>query len=69
MDKIDLKILAALDKNPRATFNELGRAARVSKEVAQYRFKQLVKKKIITGFFTYINTSKLGRRPHKILIK
>jgi len=69
MDKIDLKILAALDKNPRASFNELGRAARVSKEVAQYRFKRLVKNKIITGFFAYINTSKLGRKPHKLLIK
>lgn len=69
MDKIDLKILTALDKNPRASFNELGRAARVSKEVAQYRFKQLVKKKIITGFFAYINVARIGRRPHKILIK
>ena len=69
MDKIDLKILAALDKNPRASFNELGRTTRVSKEVAQYRFKQLVKKKIITGFFAYINLAKIGRKPHKIFIK
>lgn len=69
IDKIDLKLLAALDLNPRASFKGLGRAARVSKEVAQYRFKQLVKNKIITGFFAYINVSKLGRRPHKILIK
>jgi len=69
MDKIDLKILAALDKNTRSSFNEIGRAARVSKEVAQYRFKQLVKKKIIIGFFAYLNFSKISRRPHKIFIK
>jgi len=69
IDKIDRKILLALDKNPRASFNQLGKAARVSKEVAQYRFKQLEKKGILTGFFAFINVSKLGYQTHKILIK
>lgn len=69
IDKIDLKILAALDLNPRASFNQLGKAARVNKETAQYRFNQLIKKKIITGFFVFINSSKIGMNPYKILIK
>lgn len=69
IDKIDLKLLLALDLNPRASFNQLGKSARVSKEVAQYRINQLLKKKIITEFFTFVNPSKIGFYPHKILIK
>ncbi len=69
IDKIDYKILAALDLNTRASFSQLGKTARVSKEVAQYRFNQLLKKKIIIEFFTFINPSKIGYYPHKILIK
>lgn len=69
MDKIDQKILVELDKNPRASFNQIGKSSRISKEVAQYRFKQLLNKGIIDGFFAYINTSKLGYEIYKILIK
>jgi len=69
MDKINWKLLLELDKNPRASFNKLGKSARVSKEVAQYRFKQLVKKKILTGFYAFISISKLGFLTNKILIK
>ena len=69
MDKIDKKILLELDKNPRASFNQLGKAARVSKEVAQYRFKQLIKYKILTGFFAFVDPAKLGYQIHKILVK
>ncbi|MCK4650382.1 AsnC family transcriptional regulator [Candidatus Pacearchaeota archaeon] len=69
MDKINLKILRELDINPRISFTQLGKATRVSKEVAQYRFKQLIKEKIITGFFAFVSTSKLGYQTNKILIK
>lgn len=69
MDKIDTKILAELDKNPRASFNQLGKASRSSREVSQYRLNQLIKKKIITGFFALVNPSKLGYDIHKLLIK
>lgn len=69
MDKIDQKILLELDKDPRASFNQLGKAARVSKEVAQYRFKQLIKNNILTGFFAFVNPAKLGYQIHKILVK
>ncbi len=69
MDKIDKKVLLSLDKDPRVSFNKIGKFARISKEVAQYRFKQLVKKNILTGFFAFINTSKLGYDTYKLLIK
>lgn len=69
MDKTDQKILSELDKNPRASFNQLGRAIKVSKEVVQYRFKQLIKNNVLTGFFAFINVAKIGYITHKILIK
>lgn len=69
MDKTDQKILLELDKNPRASFNQIGKAARISKEVTQYRFKRLVKNKIITGFMAYISMAKLGYTTYKILVK
>jgi len=69
IDKIDLKILAALDLDTRASFNQLGKAARVSKETAQYRFNQLINKKIITQFFIFVNPAKIGYNVNKILVK
>ena len=69
MDKTDLKILLELDKNPRISLSQLARSVRISKEKAQYRFKQLVKKNILTGFYAFVNLAKLGYQTHKILIK
>jgi DNA-binding Lrp family transcriptional regulator len=69
MDLKDFKILKELDKNPRASFTQLGKTTRIGKEVAQYRFKKLQKEKIITGFFAFIDVSKLGYQTNKILIK
>ena len=69
MDKIDLKILRELDINTRASFSQLGKSARASKEVVQYRFKQMVNDKILTGFFAFVDTSKLGYQTNKVLIK
>jgi len=69
MNKIDRKILLCLDKNPRVSFTQIGKSARISKEVAQYRYKQLVKKRILTGFFAFINVAKLGYSTYKIIVK
>ena len=69
MDKIDWKLLLELDKSPRASFSQLGRAARIGKETAQYRFKQLLRQGILTGFYAFISISRLGFITNKILIK
>lgn len=69
MDKTDLKLLAALDVDARASFNQLGKIAHISKEAAQYRFKQLLKRQILTGFFAFIDVAKMGYQTNKILIK
>jgi len=60
MDKKDYLILAELEKNSRIPVNQLAKKVGVSKEVANYRIKRLVKDKIITEFFAVVNTGALG---------
>ncbi len=56
----DRKILAELDLNARATFQEIGKKARLSKETVIYRIKNLEKKGIIQRYTTLVNFAKLG---------
>jgi len=60
MDKKDEKILVELIKNSRIPLNQLAKKVGLSREVVNYRIKQLVKKEIITNFYTEINESFLG---------
>jgi Lrp/AsnC family transcriptional regulator, leucine-responsive regulatory protein len=60
LDIKDRRILAELDLNARATFQEIGKIAGVSKEVVIYRIAQLEKRKIILRYTTLVNFSKLG---------
>ena len=46
LDKKDKDILYELDLNSRQSFNQIGRKIKLSKEVVQYRIKQLEKVKI-----------------------
>ncbi len=68
IDKKDLAILQALDQDVRASFAQIGRKTNLSKEVVQYRIKQLEKKQIITGYWAI---PKIGTnsKPYKLLIK
>ncbi|MEI7718261.1 MAG: Lrp/AsnC family transcriptional regulator [archaeon] len=56
----DKKILAELDLNARATFQEIARKVKLSKESVIYRIKILEKKEIIKRYTTLVNFSKLG---------
>ena len=56
----DRRILAELDLNARATFQEIGKKARLSKETVIYRIKNLEKKEIIQRYTTLVNFAKLG---------
>ncbi|MBS3106638.1 Lrp/AsnC family transcriptional regulator [Candidatus Woesearchaeota archaeon] len=72
MKKLDLKdkkLLAELDLNSRATLAGLARRIPVSKQVVDYRLKNLVKNKIISQFYAVINFSKLGYTQHKLYFK
>lgn len=47
LDNVDRKILAVLDLEARATFQEIGKKTRLSKERVIYRIKRLEQKGII----------------------
>lgn len=56
----DRRILAELDLNARATYQEIAKKVRLSKESVIYRVKILEKKGIIQRYTTLVNFSKLG---------
>ena len=60
MDKKDQKLLTELTLNSRIPVNQLARKIGVSREVATYRLNNLIKDKIILGFYTVINLEALG---------
>lgn len=69
LDKIDKKILFELDRDCRQPVNRIARKLRISRDIAQYRIKQLEKNKIIENYYTLINTSKMGYQLLRIYIK
>lgn len=60
LDLKDRKILYELDVNARQTYLQIAKKVGLSKDVVIYRIKNLLKRKIINGFYTVIDTSKLG---------
>lgn len=69
IDLIDKKILIELSRNCRESFTQISKRLRISKDVMNYRVKRLEEKKIITGYYTVIDYSKLGYYSYRILIK
>jgi Lrp/AsnC family transcriptional regulator, leucine-responsive regulatory protein len=68
VDAKDIAILRALDQDVRASFSEIGKQARTSKEVVQYRIKQLEENKIITGYWAHFKLQE-GTTVYKVLLK
>jgi len=60
LDLKDKKILQELDFDARQTFSQLAKKVGLSKQVVEYRVNNLMKKKILTGFYPVINIPKLG---------
>ncbi|MCK4650091.1 winged helix-turn-helix transcriptional regulator [Candidatus Pacearchaeota archaeon] len=65
----DYKILAELDKNAKASFNQIGRKLRLSSSVVERRIKNLLQKGIIKEFKTIINYKKLGWTYYGIYVR
>lgn len=62
LDKIDLKILAALQSDGRMTKLRLAEAVNLSPTACWERLSRLEKSGVITGYTARINANKLGRR-------
>ena len=60
LDLRDKKILFELDFNARISYSQLAKKAGLSKQGAEYKVKNLLKKGVIEGFYPVINVPKLG---------
>lgn len=69
LDLKDKRLLYNLDLNSRATLNQLSKKVGTSKQVVDYRLKNLIKNKIIKQFYAVINFSKLGYTQYKLYLK
>jgi Lrp/AsnC family leucine-responsive transcriptional regulator len=61
MDKIDRELLAALLDDGRATYQELGRAVRLSPNTVADRVKRLQRNGIVKAFRAELDLAALGR--------
>ena len=69
LDLIDRKIIYTLDFNSRMPLTQLAKKVGISKQVAKYRIKNLVKRGIIMGFYADINASKIGLEIYMVYFK
>ncbi len=69
LDKKDGKILATLSKDCRTSLTQIAKAVGVSREVADYRIKKLIKTGIIKSFCTDVNLQALGYTKHVVYLE
>jgi len=60
LDAKDRKILSELDMDARQPLSAIAKKVGLSREVVNYRIKQLEQRKIILGYFTVLDTARLG---------
>ena len=60
LDYFDRRTLFELDKNARISGTSIGKKIRKSKQFVDYRIKKLEENKILKGYITVIDYSKLG---------
>ncbi len=68
IDNIDKRILFELEKNARITDSALAKLVKKSKDAVRYRIKKLEDEKIILGYRTWIDYSKIGYRTSTIYL-
>jgi DNA-binding Lrp family transcriptional regulator len=69
IDLVDRRILYLLSNNCRISDTAIAKTLRTSREVISYRVKQLMAKKLISGFATLMDPKKLGFVVYTIFIK
>lgn len=60
LDKVNRKILSAIEVDARMPIAELAKKARISRTVVEYRLKQFKEKGIIRGYYCLLDPSKFG---------
>lgn len=69
LDLKDRKILYQLDLNSRQSFSQIGKKVRLDKNVVNYRIKNLENRGIITGYFTEIDSYRLGYTLYRVFLR
>lgn len=69
MGKLDWQILAELDNDARQSSSKIAKKLRVNKNVVNYRIKNLECKGIIRGYYTVIDSYRLGYSSYRIYLK
>ena len=69
LDLADLKILKKLSKNARSTAVDIAPEIKLSADTVHYRIKNLIKNKLIKGYKTVIDHSKLGYHRYVIMLQ
>jgi len=69
LDYYDKKILFELDKNARIATSDLAKEIRKSKQFVDYRIKKLEQERIISGYTTVIDYSKLAYTSIRVYLK
>jgi len=65
-DEVDYEILKAVTQNAQMPITEIAQCVKLTPKGALYRLKNLEKNKVILGYYTLINTDKLGLEFYKI---
>ncbi len=68
LDKADKRILFELERNARITDSAIAKIVRKSKDSVRYRIRKLEEQKVILGYRTWIDYSKLGYRTSTIYL-
>lgn len=69
LDMTDRKILHYLDRNGRLSTTAIAKALKLSREVVDYRIRQLAKRGILTGFTTLVDVKRLGQLKHLVYLR
>ena len=69
LDYLDRRTLFELDKNARISGTSIGKKIRKSKQFVNYRIKKLEENKILKGYITVIDYSKLGYLSVRVYFK
>lgn len=69
LDLTDRKILHHLDRNGRISTTAIAKTLKLSREMVDYRLRQLFKKGILTGYTTLVDVKRLGQHKHIIYLR
>lgn len=69
LDSKDLVLLRLLDENGRASLASLGKSLRLSKSAVANRISALEKEKILLGYYSVIDSSRLGFLSFRVYLK